>query len=257
MPEDLDKLIVYVLSLLHGIVSAYLFYLLTGLEISEAYFIIFVIFCACLNILLMRIFRIATIVLAVAYLKCREASLGGSEKLALSARILQAHGDGKAVLSFFSESLLAPPTALYFIGYTTIAFLSAYWLAVGYQNDWVLRSYAQVTDWPKDRDRDPLRQFILGSCSGDPRRVCGDSEFEYLKIWWNDKPFITAGFISSSPTKSQRQVVQLSNTCNIFVGEEGEIKVKKATGEAMTSFIDLDNDKILFIEVDRGRDPCR
>jgi hypothetical protein len=54
MFEGIEKVPAYFLSVFHGIVTAYLVYAFTDIEISDTYFVIFVIFCCVINIVTVR-----------------------------------------------------------------------------------------------------------------------------------------------------------------------------------------------------------
>jgi hypothetical protein len=254
---NLDRFVVYGFSIFHGIVTAYFVFLLTGADIGEAYFLILVLFCCFLNMVVMRAITIVLIVISGAFLRLKRKFSSDKTGAKASALVHSSNNNLRAALAFAPQDLLKPPSAVYFVGCLLVSFLSAYALASGYQYDWILKSYARLVYWPKDQDRNPLEQFLVGSCSSDPTRVCSEKEFEYMRIWWSNTEIITAGFISSSPSRRQDQVVQLSNTCQLVLDKSDKTEIHKLNkGAALTSFVDLSNPNILFIEVDRGIDPC-
>ncbi len=63
MFEGIEKVPAYLLSVFHGIVTAYLVYSFTDIEISDTYFVIFVIFCCVVNIVTVRLVLFSYMVL--------------------------------------------------------------------------------------------------------------------------------------------------------------------------------------------------
>ena len=61
MLENIDKLPLYFLALFHGFITAYIVYVLTDLDFSEAYFVLFVIFCSFINVLLVKLIYAASL----------------------------------------------------------------------------------------------------------------------------------------------------------------------------------------------------
>src|ERR1700722_4571875 len=134
MFEGIEKLPAYFLSVFHGIVTAYLVYSFTDIEISDTYFVIFVIFCCVVNIITVR--------MALYFLVWLSSSKKGKER----AQEL------RAIITVDPDTILARPTFLYFCLCLAAGIFSALWMSTAYQHDWAF-NIAKVAGLSKRTSR--------------------------------------------------------------------------------------------------------
>ena len=242
MFEGVDKLPLYFISVFHGIVTAYLVYMFTDIEISDTYFIIFVIFCCVINIVTVRIILYLGVLIF--------STERGQEK----ERTL------KRIMNFDPEALLARPTFPYFILCLVAAIFSAYWLSNAYLNDWVF-NIAKLWDLPKKSSRGILEDYFAVQCNAvrarDPKAPCKIDE--YMEVWWKGTGAISVGYISQKPEGYRgKQLVQLSDACQLTL-YNGELrypigKVKYQPG--VTAFVDVNDSNVSAVQIVPPPNPC-
>ena len=242
MFEGIDKLPIYFISVFHGIVTAYLVYIFTDVEISDTYFIVFVIFCCVINILIARLFLYLWVLLF--------STQRGDEKVKTLTNII----------SFNPDTVLAPPTFSYFILCLVAAVFSAILLSSAFQYDWAFK-VAQAWNWPKKSSRGILEEYFASQCNArrenDPKADC--KIHEYMKIWWKGTNTVSAGYISQKPEGYRgKQLVQLSDACQLtlYNGElrypVGKLEYQRGT----TAFVDVNDPGVLAVEIVPKQNPC-
>src|ERR1700722_19347584 len=240
MFENIDKLPLYFISLFHGFITAYIVYVLTDLDFSEAYFVLFVIFCSFVNVLLVRLLYAGW--LSVYLLGQHFMALCAAGRAAQSAGtddIANTRAKLSKALSLAPDDLLAWPGPLYFVLCVAVGIVSGYGLATAYQKDWILQAFSFATGWPKDRGRNPMEQFFWEYCNRAPntcsrvvqteeesKRTAGSSNsdskfnYEYMRIWWKDTKLVTAGFLAELPAKKDKPVVKLYAACELVIKQD-------------------------------------
>jgi hypothetical protein len=141
MFEGIEKVPAYFLSVFHGIVTAYLVYAFTDIEISDTYFVIFVIFCCVVNIITVRL------------------GLYGLMFLSSSARGEERTQQLRTIITVDPDTILARPTFIYFLLCLAAGIFSALWLSVAYQHDWAF-NIAKVAGLSKRTSRGILEEYF-------------------------------------------------------------------------------------------------
>jgi hypothetical protein len=270
MLENIDKLLLYFLALFHGFITAYIVFVLTDLDFSEAYFVLFVIFCSLINVLLVRLLYASWLCFSLLWQQITPScTVGPTQTANTRAKLSKA-------LSLAPDDLLVWPGPLYFVFCVAVGIVSGYGLARAYQKDWILQAFSSVTGWPKDRGRNPMEQFFWEYCNRAPntcsRVVLTEEEakgaadrsdpdskvnYEYMRIWWKDTKLVTAGFLAELPAKKDKPVVKLFAACEIVIKQDfsGESVYGTYTPN-ITQFVDLSNPNILVIEIVH-KNPCK
>jgi hypothetical protein len=242
MFEGIEKLPLYFLSLFHGIVTVYLVYAFTDIEISETYFIVFVIFCCIINIITVRlVMYVCTLIFS---------TKRGEEK----TQALQ------KIATLDAGVVLAKPTAGYFVLYMVAGVLSAYWLSSAYQYDWAF-NIANAWNWPKKSSRGILEEYFAVQCNAmrakDPKSDCKTEE--YMEVWWKDTGTVSVGYISQKPEGYRgRQYVQLSDACELTLNN-GELRYPSGKVEyeqGTTAFVDVNDASVLAVQIVPPPNPC-
>jgi hypothetical protein len=238
MFEGIEKLPLYFLSVFHGIVTAYLVYAFTDIEISDTYFVIFVIFCCIVNIITVRL---------VAYLCVFLFSTKrGDEK----TQELQ------KMITFDPDTILAKPTVGYFFICVAAGVFSAFWLSVAYQHDWAF-NIAKAWNWPKRSSRGILEEYFAVQCNGRANDPNCKIE-EYMEVWWKGAATVSVGYISQKPEGYRgRQYVQLSDACELtLVNGEFRYPSQKLDYRDATAFIDVNDPNVLAVQIVPPPNPC-
>lgn len=262
MLSDIEKIPRYFFSMLHGLVTAYLVYLFTDIDISESYFILFLIFCCCINIITVRLFLIVIFSLQYFYLLiARSACSSDDPKIAVfSSKIAAKKSNIASATHINPEEILTQTQGLYLVLCFIAALCSAYWLANAYQFDWAFRLAAPL-HWIKPSSRGALDEFLFKECNSRANEA--DSKCsaitEYMEVWWKTSSTVSAGFISQRPIAYRgKAFVQLSDACQLTVYNgtvsypEGNLKY----AHGVTSYIDLNDPGIMLVQIVHGKNPC-
>ena len=260
--ENIERLTLYIFPLFHGILSAYLVSLLTDLQISEAYFILLVIVCACLNLIVARIILFAIYAIKLGWQKflLRKARRANEDPSPLQARIDDTWAVLYRIRQFAPDDLLARPGLRYFGICVVAGIFTGYFLSVAYADDWVLGFFSDHLHWQKRTDRNPLEQFFWTACSRS--KSCKNDSKQYMRVWWKDGGVVVAGKLQDIPTGKDRYIVGLSGSCEIVVNtslKSVEILTQtqpSAQDNGISVFVDLANPNIVFTEVLTNSNPC-
>jgi hypothetical protein len=206
---DADTVSKYVFALFHGIISAYIAYVLADISISEAYFVILVL-CSVLNVFIFRLLRICLLWMRTLLLSWQK-----KESEALSAKLeLTRYLD-----DVFSNTGLFFPTRsiLEIIAYVGIATLVGFGVANAYEHNWILRTANYAANWPKVSDKNPLDAIFQKYNEGD--RNFGEKPDAhsdlYIRVFWNGTNSPVEGHIFNAPEGSGIRYVYLTEACEI------------------------------------------
>ena len=173
MFEGIEKVPAYLLSVFHGIVTAYLVYAFTDIEISvDPYFVIFVIFCCVVNIVTVRLVLFSYMVLF--------SRAQGEERTRQLRNIITVDHD-TILARVDPDTILARPTFLYFCLCLAAGIFSALWLSTAYQHDWAF-NIAKVAGLSKRTSRGILDEYFTVQCNGASDPNCKIEE--YMEVWW-------------------------------------------------------------------------
>ena len=242
MLDGIDKLPLYFVSLFHGIITAYLVYLFTDLEISDTYFIVFVIFCCIVNIITVRL--VICLFIAVFSRDTRENKIQSIRRY----------------IAFDPDSVLTKPNVLYLLLCVLAGIASAFWISHAYQHDWAF-NMARAVGWSKQSSRGILDEYFSIQCNGvRTKKVGSDCKIdEYMEIWWKGLSAVSVGYISQKPEGYRgKQYVQLSDACELVL-YNGELRYptgKVAYQPGTTAFIDVNDPNILAVQIVPSPNPC-
>jgi hypothetical protein len=211
--ENVEKVAKYLIILFHGVVTAYLLKSLTDIELSDAHFIILIIFCAYLNIILARVLAYLGLSVAMAHQDLRLTADRHSDDA--KAKLEQLAQWRRGLFNGSTLDLSKAPALSYFVGYLMVSLLSAGILAAGYDYDWPIAPYHQLFSWARAHLNDPLGVYFFYNCNVDGN--CSDAPAtDYLEIWYSDGQSITAGRLADAPFGNEKRIVQLSAACHII-----------------------------------------
>jgi hypothetical protein len=263
MFEGIEKLPLYFLSLFHGIVTAYFVYLYTDIDISDTYFVLFVIFCCVINIIIVRTFLFFLYSLPYIHFKINQSSIAITDprRADLDERIGQARRSLGRILTLDPNDILARPTFLYFIICLGASIVSGYGLAKAYQDEWALALRSHF-DWPKTSDRSNLERFFKVQCNNRDRSKQQREDCkipEYMEVWWKESGLVSAGYISQNPAGYRgKQFVQLSDACELTL-TNGELRYPAGKLEykhGSTAFVDVSSPEVLLVQIVPAPNPC-
>jgi hypothetical protein len=265
MFEGIEKLPVYFISLFHGLVTAYFVYLYTDIDISDTYFVLFVLFCSVVNIVIVRIFLFFFWYIPQRIhlgLKLSYVATADPRRAGLLQRLDNLKGFYRRLKTFDPNDVLAQPTtALYFSLCLGASIVSGYGLATAYQDEWALALRSHF-EWPKTSDRSMLERFFKVQCnnkvlSKQARQNCQIEE--YMEVWWKGSGAVSVGYISRGPTGYRgKQIVQLSDACELTM-TNGELRYpagKIAYQPGSTAFVDVSSPEVLFVQIVPAPNPC-
>jgi hypothetical protein len=241
---DVDTVSRYVFALFHGIISAYIAYVLADIPISEAYFVILVLFCSVLNVFIFRLLRICRLWVRTLLSSLRpqneNEALGAHQELTLYLK------------DMFSNTGLFPPTRsiLEIIAYVGIAILVGFGVANAYEHDWILRTANYAANWPKATNKNPfdlvLEKYNEGFRDfGENRSVHSDL---YIRILWNGTNNPVEGHIFIAPEGSGVRYVYLSPACEIVKAAQPNSPDMAIPIAGPGAIVNLDNTNINHID---------
>jgi hypothetical protein len=242
--SDVDTVSRYVFALFHGIISAYIAYVLADIPVSEAYFVILVLFCSVLNVFVFRLLRICFLLIRTLLLSWQPQN---------ESRALDAKKELTRYLKdIFANTGLFPATRsiLEIVTYVAIAIIVGFGVANAYEHDWILRTAYYAANWPKASNKNPfdlvLQKYNEGLRDfGENRGVHSDL---YIRILWNGTNNPVEGHIFKAPEGSGVRYVYLSPACEIVKTAQPDSPDMAIPIAGPGAIVNLDNNSINHID---------
>jgi hypothetical protein len=245
---DVDTVSRYVFALFHGIISAYIAYVLADIPISEAYFVILVLFCSVLNVFIFRLIYICFLWIRTMFLSRQPQN----ESKAVDAK----RDLTRYIKDIFSNTGLFPSTRSFFeiISYVGIAIIVGFGVANAYEHDWILRTANYAANWPKASNKTPfdlvLQKYNEGLRDIDGRptpEIHGDDW--YIRIFWNGANNPVEGHIFIGPEGNGVRYVYLSPACEIVKATQPDSPEMAIPIAGPGAILNLDNTNINHIDI--------
>jgi hypothetical protein len=245
--SDVDTVSRYVFALFHGIISAYIAYVLADISVSEAYFVILVLFCSVLNVFIFRLLRICFLWIRAQWL----LSLQPKDK----SKALEAKQELTSSLKdIFTTTGLFPATRslLEIVSYVAIAIIVGFSVANAYEHNWILRTADYTANWPKASDKNPLDQFLQQYHEGK-RNFGAETTISgydwYIKIFWNGDKNSVEGHLYAGPEGSGLRYAYLSPACEIVKATQPDSPELAIPIAGPGAIVNLDNTNINHIDI--------